>query len=46
MLFRSPFADSMVPVVDLDEGRIVLSETGFAVLVADDANIAEGAGRR
>jgi 16S rRNA processing protein RimM len=31
-----PFADSMVPHVDLEEGRIVLSETGMAVLAADD----------
>jgi 16S rRNA processing protein RimM len=31
-----PFADSMVPQVDLEEGRIVLSETGMAVLAADD----------
>ncbi|MEQ1753472.1 MAG: ribosome maturation factor RimM [Micropepsaceae bacterium] len=30
-----PFADSMVPVVDVEEGRIVLSETGVAVLRAD-----------
>ena len=33
-----PFADSMVPKVDLDEGRVVLSETGMAVLTADDAD--------
>jgi 16S rRNA processing protein RimM len=31
-----PFADSMVPEVDMDERRIVLSETGLAVLTADD----------
>ena len=30
-----PFADSMVPFVDVDEGRIVLSDTGVAVLHAD-----------
>ena len=31
-----PFAGSMVPEVDVEEGRIVLSETGMAVLAADD----------
>jgi 16S rRNA processing protein RimM len=31
-----PFADSMVPEIDLDDGRLVLSETGMAVLAADD----------
>lgn len=31
-----PFADSMVPEVDVAKGRIVLSETGLAVLTADD----------
>ena len=31
-----PFADSMVPLVDIDEGRIVLSGTGVAVLKADE----------
>lgn len=31
-----PFADSMVPIVDMDDGRIVLSETGVAVLTTDD----------
>ncbi len=31
-----PFADSMVPEVDVEKGRIVLSETGLAVLTADD----------
>lgn len=31
-----PFADSMVPKVDLEEGCLVLSETGMAVLAADD----------
>jgi len=35
-----PFADSMVPVVDPDEGKIVLSETGLAVLAADDGRTA------
>jgi 16S rRNA processing protein RimM len=30
-----PFADSMVPIVDMDESRIVLSESGVAVLHAD-----------
>ncbi len=32
-----PFADSMVPEVDVEGGRIVLSESGVAVLTADDA---------
>jgi 16S rRNA processing protein RimM len=31
-----PFSDSMIPVVDIEEGRITLSETGMAVLAADD----------
>ena len=31
-----PFTNDMVPVVDVGEGRIVLSETGLAVLAADD----------
>ena len=31
-----PFAESMVPDVDLEEGRITLSETGMAVIAADD----------
>jgi 16S rRNA processing protein RimM len=31
-----PFADSMIPVVDVEEGRVTLSETGMAVLAADD----------
>jgi 16S rRNA processing protein RimM len=31
-----PFTNDMVPVVDTDEGRVVLSETGIAVLAADD----------
>ena len=31
-----PFAASMVPTIDIEGGRIVLSETGFAVLTADD----------
>ncbi len=31
-----PFTDDMVPVVDVEQGRIVLSESGFAVLAADD----------
>jgi 16S rRNA processing protein RimM len=31
-----PFADSMVPVIDMEEGRIVLSQTGVAVLKADE----------
>jgi 16S rRNA processing protein RimM len=30
-----PFADSMVPIVDVEEGRMVLSDTGVAVLHAD-----------
>jgi 16S rRNA processing protein RimM len=30
-----PFADSMVPIVDMEESRIVLSESGVAVLHAD-----------
>jgi len=30
-----PFADSMVPHINVEEGRIVLSETGVAVLKAD-----------
>ena len=30
-----PFADSMVPVVDMEEGLIVLSDTGVGVLHAD-----------
>jgi 16S rRNA processing protein RimM len=37
-----PFADSMVPKVDLDEGRITLSETGMAVLAADEADARKG----
>jgi 16S rRNA processing protein RimM len=32
-----PFADSMVPHVDVEAGRVVLSESGIAVLNADDA---------
>ena len=35
-----PFADSMVPEVDIEKGRIVLSETGLAVLTADDQGVA------
>lgn len=35
-----PFADSMVPEVDVEKGRIVLSETGLAVLTADDQAVA------
>ena len=31
-----PFADSMVPMIDTEEGRIVLSQTGVAVLKADE----------
>jgi 16S rRNA processing protein RimM len=31
-----PFAGNMVPEVDIEKGRIVLSETGLAVLTADD----------
>lgn len=31
-----PFANSMVPIVDIDEGRLVLSATGVAVLAAGD----------
>lgn len=31
-----PFTNDMVPVVDTNEGRVVLSETGIAVLAADD----------
>jgi 16S rRNA processing protein RimM len=31
-----PFADSMVPVIDMEEGRVVLSPTGVAVLKADE----------
>jgi len=38
-----PFADAMVPDVDLDEGRIVLSETGMAVLAADDGEARKAA---
>jgi len=30
-----PFADSMVPEIDVEEGRLVLSETGVVVLKAD-----------
>ncbi len=37
-----PFADSMVPVIDIEDGRIVLSETGLAVLCADDHTQARG----
>lgn len=37
-----PFADSMVPVIDVEEGRIVLSETGLAVLCADDEATTRG----
>ena len=35
-----PFANSMVPEVDVENGRIVLSETGLAVLTADDKGAA------
>lgn len=38
-----PFADSMVPDVDVEEGRIVLSETGMAVLAADDGETRKAA---
>jgi len=38
-----PFADSMVPDVDVEEGRIVLSETGMAVLAADDGETGKAA---
>ena len=31
-----PFTNDMVPIVDTDEGRVVLSETAIAVLAADD----------
>ena len=31
-----PFANSMVPIVDIGEGRLVLSQTGVTVLAADD----------
>lgn len=30
-----PFADSMVPEIDVEEGRLVLSESGVVVLKAD-----------
>jgi hypothetical protein len=30
----------MVPEVDVEKGRIVLSETGLAVLTADDQGVA------
>lgn len=39
-----PFADSMVPTVDLEGGRIVLSEAGVAVLAIDDDVAARKAG--
>jgi 16S rRNA processing protein RimM len=32
-----PFADSMVPDVDVEAGRVTLSESGMAVLAADEA---------
>ena len=35
-----PFANSMVPKVDIEAGKIVLSETGLAVLTADDQGVA------
>jgi 16S rRNA processing protein RimM len=35
-----PFANSMVPKVDIEAGKIVLSETGLAVLTADDQGAA------
>lgn len=35
-----PFANSMVPKVDIEAGKIVLSETGLAVLTADDQRAA------
>ena len=35
-----PFANAMVPEVDIEKGRIVLSETGLAVLTADDQGVA------
>ena len=37
-----PFTNDMVPVVDIDEGRVVLSETALAVLAADDGAQKEG----
>ena len=30
-----PFADSMIPEIDVEEGRLILSETGVVVLKAD-----------
>jgi 16S rRNA processing protein RimM len=36
-----PFTNDMVPVVDTGEGKIVLSETGIAVLAADDGEKSE-----
>ena len=38
-----PFTNDMVPVVDTDEGRVVLSEVGIAVLAADDGEKQEKA---
>lgn len=39
-----PFVNSMVPVVDVERGRIVLSESGVAVLALDDGPDAGKAG--
>ncbi len=36
-----PFTNDMVPIVDTDEGRVVLSEVGIAVLAADDGEKTE-----